>query len=620
MKITLVSTSNKIQKIQLQITNPLDPLVLYILDLSEVEFVNVKKEQSLLIDFQNFPAFLLKMLDLCTNDKMQNFVCILHKININDALLIVQERTQFRELNHLILNVHQANDSVLKKFLGSLSVKYKKLYEDTYAELEKTSENCDLLVKQNVNLKEEVQKGLLDKQTALDNVINEKNKEINQVKEKCFIEQKDKVDEMEKSKNKKISELENKILQLQEGFDNVMKEKQNLEDYKMKLEMSHKDLEGKHAISNTELTVYKEDIAGLRHENSNLNQKCFQQEKEITELRMKNDNLLKQNEEKEKGIQNLNQLVETLTKQRESNEDTLKSLKATNNKLEDKLHTSINEINKGNELIKKLESEIKSQKSKVKSQKQTLSTQDQLVNQKQILLDEQIRTVNDLKREIETRDREINGLKNQISNLSLKLNDSEKIIEDNKQMFVYLNKKMNDNMTSPFKSRMTGFGSSDPMQSSQTSYSRQTGGIMNNNFSTNYNNFGQNTNYQNPVPGYTTDHFASSDMNIQNNMQSSQGGLSNNSSGMMIMPETNFCNYKPGSKLGMTIDKYANTANTSGGNLLNHKYGMMNSTISAGNDLSSGSVGLKGDGGITYNLEEEFPRQMNPAQMMMNQK
>ena len=94
--------------------------------------------------------------------------------------------------------------------------------------------------------------------------------------------------------------MENKIKELQNNIENLSKTKIELEDYKMKLEINQKDLEGKHAISNTELNVYKNDIQKLREDNSNLNQQCFKQEKEITELQFKNQNYLNEIEEKKK--------------------------------------------------------------------------------------------------------------------------------------------------------------------------------------------------------------------------------------------------------------------------------------------------------------------------------
>ena len=338
--------------------------------------------------------------------------------------------------------------------------------------------------------------------------------------------------------------------------------------------------------------MYKGDIVHLREENSSLNQKCYQQEKELTEYKLKYENLLKQLEEKDKGGNNLSQLVETLTKQRESNEDTIKSLKAQNSKIEDKLQQGINEINKGNEIIQKLQNEIKTLRSKNKTIKQALTSQEQLTNQKQSLLDDQIRSINELKRDNETKQREISGLNNEISSLKLKLSDNEKIIEDNKQMLMYLNKKVNDSMSKPFRSVV-----SEPMmQTSQSSFTRA------NNF-----NFNPDTNYQNNFKYTNNDYeqFSNSGMNQQNQLQSS-----NNSSGLIIMPETNFCGYKPSTKMAGTIDKYcANTANSSlNGNLLNHKYGMMSSTISNDREIMRNS---------NSNFEEEFPRQMTQPQSMI---
>ena len=611
MQICVISTASKTQKFQIEITTPTDPLVLYTLDMSEVEYHKLKNEQGLLIDFQNFTPFLINMLDTCLKD--ENFVCVLHKKNVNEALFVIQERTKFKEINHLILNVVQANDLEVKKYLGAVMNEFKRKFEETSNSLKELTAHFEELDKENINLKEKIQKDILDKQTAIDNVINEKNKEINILKEKSFQDTKAQIDNVEKAKNQKINELEKKIENLQNSYDLLNKDKIALDDYKMKLEIEHKDLESKHAISSTELNVYKGDIVHLREENSSLNQKCFLQEKELTEYKLKCENLLKQLEEKDKGGNNLSQLVETLTKQRESNEDTIKSLKAQNSKIEDKLQQGINEINKGNEIIQKLQNEIKTLRSKNKTIKQALTSQEQLTNQKQSLLDDQIRALNELKRDNEIKQREIAGLNNEISSLKLKLSDNEKIIEDNKQMLMYLNKKVNDSMSKPFRSVV-----SDPMmQTSQSSYTRTNNFATNNNFSSTYNNFNPDTNYQNNfkytatnINDYMNEQFSNSGINQQNQMQSS-----NNSSGLIIMPETNFCGYKPSAKMAGTIDKYcANTANSSlNGNLLNHKYGMMSSTIS--NDRTPSDI-MK-NSNSNNNFEEEFPRQMTQPQSMI---
>ena len=575
MTISIISSVIGKQSVSIHITNPSDPLLLFYVDLSELEFHKLKSEQCLLFDFQNFVSFLTNMLDMCIND--ENFVCILHKKNINEGVLVIQERTKFKENNHLILNVTQANDTKLKNYLGALSNEFKAKFEDTLAKLEQSNKMCESLNQENLQMKEEMQKMQIEKQNEINSLLNSKNNEINQLKEKCFADTKKQLDSLEQTKNVKINELECKIENFQKLYENLSKDKQALEEYKTKLEMNFKDIESKHNITMTELNVYKEDILHLRQENSALNQKCFQQEKELTELKLRNENFSSQTSEKEKGISNLNQLVETLTKQKESYEDSIKSLKAKNAKLESKLQEGIGEINKGNEIIEKLTNDIKRLKSKAKTLKQALESQEQLTNQKQIVLDEQIRNVNDLKRTIETKDREIAGLQNQVTSYSIKLTDNEKIIEDNKQMLMYFNKKVNDSMSRPFKSLIT----SPPMNYS-SSFQRPP---------TNTYNYSSDVKISNQPPQYPQTYSDMNQNQIHENVKTS-GNMSNSSSGMFIMPETNFCNYKK-----TNFDKYMNENNSN--TVLGQKYSQ---------------TSLNNQSGEQY--EEEFPRQITEPEAL----
>lgn len=170
---TSTSSSNK-QTFTLNITDNTDPLFLYLMEISETEFHSIKQEQSLLIEFQQFPTKFYEMLELSTmnsnshNSKFEdvninfnksiasNYVCILHHTNPTDALLIVQEITQFRQLNHLILRIKAANDLLLKKYLSGLAKDFKAKYENLLkdnSELAENYENCNNNLK---NIKDEL--------------------------------------------------------------------------------------------------------------------------------------------------------------------------------------------------------------------------------------------------------------------------------------------------------------------------------------------------------------------------------------------------------------------------------------------------------------------------------
>ena len=639
MKISIIKLFEKQPHLIIQVTNPNDPLFLYSLDLSEIEYQQLKTEQSLLVDFQNFPDFITKMFFYCKNDKDDIYTCVLTLGGIGEnnfssggaGVLSVEEKTQYRKLNHLILKLQAANDITLKKYLSDVSKEYKEKFENLSQKYADLNQNYELMQKENGNLKENLQKIEYEHKTSLDNLINEKNKEINSIKENNFKETKKQLEAMESDKNKTITDLENRISQLQGILDDATKNKTQLEEHKLKLEINQKDLEGKFAISNTELNVYKTEITNLRQENADLNKKCLNYEKNLTEYNFKNESILKQLEEKNKSLENMKQLIDSLNKQRDSNEDTIKSLKASNSKLENKLQLSIKEINKGNDIIQRLQNDIKNQKSKIKSSKNELNTQEQLINQKQILLDEQNKTIKDLKRDNEAKEQEIIGLKNQINNYNNKLNENEKLIEENKQMILYLNKNLNENSKNPFKSRFNNY----------TSLNNGSFGLGNNNLNTmnvksnhletntnlninNLNTFNNNNNEQEQNFGI---HSQLSNKQMGNNYL--QNSLSSNASGM-IMPETNFTGYKFNDKIGGSIgNKYLNNTNNaglglgSGGSLLAHKYGTSTNSMSIHNNENNvnENFGMSAkNADFNKNLEEEYPRTLAQPQSQIIRK
>ena len=68
--------------------------------------------------------------------------------------------------------------------MTSQTLREARKYEETSNSLSELRAHYEEIDKENSHLKEQKQKDILDKQTAINNVINEKNKEINSIKEK----------------------------------------------------------------------------------------------------------------------------------------------------------------------------------------------------------------------------------------------------------------------------------------------------------------------------------------------------------------------------------------------------------------------------------------------------
>ena len=96
-----------------------DPFLLLSLELKEKEYQQFKDEQSLLVDFQNFFDFVLKMLNFCKNDKNGIFSCLL-SIEDKLAVLSIEEKTQYRKFNHLILKFKEESDINLKNHFNQI--------------------------------------------------------------------------------------------------------------------------------------------------------------------------------------------------------------------------------------------------------------------------------------------------------------------------------------------------------------------------------------------------------------------------------------------------------------------------------------------------------------------
>ena len=623
------------QQIVINITDPQDPLFLLILEIGEGEFHYLKQELSLLIEFQHFPQKFFEMLELCSinssnnnfnNDILMNksmvqsnYVAILHQSSsTNEALLIVQEITQFRQLNHLILRFKPASDLNLKKYLGNLVKDFKCKSENLQKDNTRLNENLESCYKDLKIFKDEVGSIKNYHNSEIENMKIEHMKEVNELKRTNFEEGRAKMDQKENEKQNLVTEYESKIEDLIQKINNLTTDKISLENHKIKLEASERDLIGKNSIINSELRVYKEEVDNLRSTTTNLNQTSFSQEKFLTELKIKNELLHGQLEEKEKNIVNLSQLVDNLNKQKADMEESYKSVKNTNNKLEDKLQASIAEINKGNEIIQKLQGDLKAFKDKVKVKQQAIKAQEQLITQKQISYEDLIKNINELKREVEKREEEVKSGKVTMDLYKSKIEEGEKKLEENSNVISYLNQRLNESYM-PFKTMAksdvnmgatfsSGFNNNNlgnnlgnninsnvPLSSVRNFRDREETYNLDKDKNPDFQNTGSsfgkqpyfnsmafqsqgsfNYNFSNPGANNVVtanNNSVSMGNGIGNNLANNIQG--NNLGNGLILPETNFTNY---SKNITSIGNFGNLAgnkfsNTIGGNIGNNMTG-----------------------------------------------
>ena len=597
LKISVNQYLDKQSKLLFEITSPNDPLFLYTLELSEIEYPKFKSEQSLLVDFKKFPDFVLKMLTFCKNDKEDKYTCILNlsngeqnNINLGSAgVLIIEEITEYRKMGLLTLKLQKANDINLKKYLSNMTKDYKEKYESLLLKFNELKKDLEICQKEKKDLSEDIKKNELNHKIIVDSLKDENNKIINEIKENNLKENISKIETLNNESKYKINDLENKIIELQNSLEEMTKKKAELEEKKMKLEYDYKDLDSKLIKSNTEVNIYKTEISNLKYENSELNKKCLNDEKQLNQFTFKIESLEKQIDEKNKSIENMKQLIDTLNKQRDSSEDKIKSLKANNTKLENKLQLSIKEISKANDIIQKLESEFKNLKNMLKSSKIELNSKNQEINQNKELLDEQNNKIVEITKEKENKDKEIHKLKNEINEFNSKINDYQKLIEENKEMILYLNKSINENINNPFRARynFSAINYYNNLKNSDTFNLGADDNIIENNENIKANiNIINNTDKDSiEINNYSKEKKIGNNNNTESNYQ---GNNFNNSfesnKEEMIFPKTNYSGYqfRDRNKTYNNMNRANNLqlGYENKGSLLAHRYG---NTFNEGN-------------------------------------
>ena len=382
--------------ISIQIIDNNDPLFFYCLNIDEIEYQKLKKDQSLFIEFKNFSDFIFKMLNNCLKE---NFKCFINIMNNEEVYIKIEEQTQFRRLNHLTLKLNPLNNSELKIHLGKILNEYKEKYDKLLKQNKEIMTNIDILKNENHSLEANYEKLKNEKKEEIEKIVNEKNNDIeilneNNLKQKKIIEK-------YSNENNILKEEINKI---KINLDDLNNNKSKLNDENLNLQKSYKELEKNYNNIQIELEEKTKNILELKGINDELNEEIYNYKKQKEELENKNKDI---ESEKEK-CENIN-----------------KSLKLINIKFENKLKMSIKEINKANDIIEKFQNEIKAQKAKIRTLKNEINTKTKILNEKQNIIDNLENNINELNKNKEEKKENIILSKRDFENPELKIKEED---------------------------------------------------------------------------------------------------------------------------------------------------------------------------------------------------
>ncbi|XP_066922532.1 spindle assembly abnormal protein 6 homolog [Clytia hemisphaerica] len=448
-----INSSNHRKELYVRLTNPNDLLFLHSMTLGEEDFLNLKKQQGLLVDFAAFPQKFIELLELCINEQTNNVPRFLLNLTTNSSLnnsstFDVVETNPFKHLVHLSLKFLPGNDEEIKRYLASCL---------------KTLQEENTTVRQNLSSTENE---LSNRLSCTQQLLNEKTKELDQLRG----ESEQRINNATSSLQRDLNEAQLKFEQCQrrneEQFENERKNNDSrynkmmsdleqklrttqasnkeLVDQKYRFEGLIRDLKSRLQNLEEEKEVTNKDLSKLRRQNTNLDTDRHERDKTLNHLRTRVAVLEQELKDKQQVILRTNELMENSSENKRRMEFDLEAKQNTIMKLEQTIKSVSAEVIKGNEIIQKLQTEMRSLKQRVKMMNIVTTKQEKLIEEKDILLKENEEKISSLKQLEDQHQEEAKKLKQSMEELSLKLNESQETLKNNENVISWLNKQLNE--------------------------------------------------------------------------------------------------------------------------------------------------------------------------------
>ncbi|KAJ0402844.1 hypothetical protein ATCC90586_004531 [Pythium insidiosum] len=484
------SQKERVFRVEITDDDGVDPYFLYLWSVSEEEFHELKQQQRLLVDFQTFPSNLIELLQCCLKDSKAlsqrsdddqpaqsdatasaessdpatredehgepsvldspprmtkqatsrsqgpTPLSYLAVLNTRDAhgnsVFSIVETNPFKYLTHLSLQFAPGDDAAIKAYLAARLAQVNSEKRALSSSLSHTTTSLRVTKEREQSLEKRLDQ--LEQQSESE-LAREKMRfadELNTQRVSAAKQLKDREDELNHKIDALTLKYEKELTGLRQRVEESDQLVQSLSKTKYQQELQIEQL----TTQVNELTSGTGSLSGelqnLRQQNKTLDQRVFEQEKSINQLEMKVVALNQQLTDKEEVIAKTTELLQSAQHHKQEIEESLKMYRDNHARLQQKLEMSVAEINKGNDIIERIQSENRTLKAKMKMKGKILKQQEQLIDEKQIQREEALLELKSSRED------------DRIKELSQKLEESSKLLASNQQVISWLNKEINE--------------------------------------------------------------------------------------------------------------------------------------------------------------------------------
>ncbi|CAB3261409.1 unnamed protein product [Arctia plantaginis] len=418
-----------------------DPTFLCVLIINRIDYEDLKKQQGLLVDFENFPSQLIRLLQQCASN---NMFLIMQQTNPMQYYFEVIEHNEFKRLVHLSLKTGPATDTDIKKHMADTIMNLKR----TLASVKSTAVSTETI--------------LNDKCMNLERKIHDYNHNITRMEEeklKLEIEYKESLKQerdklmQEKQQWQQNAEhtMKNQIASYQDSLNR--KEAQvneiNLLCKQLKENINHLEsqLSDKIQCQNVlEKEVQKShiEVATLKAKNASLERDYMEKDKLYNQTNAKCVYLEKTIKDNADTIKDLNSSIQILKKEKQSLEERLALSESLVNKNNDALHSTSEQLLKANQIISKQSSDLIDMKEKLLCRTAIALEQEKVIERNTNDMEELKKQIVNTEESMDKLQKELDDLREKYEANEKALRERDETIKNNNMVIQWLHKKMDN--------------------------------------------------------------------------------------------------------------------------------------------------------------------------------
>ncbi|CAM9571687.1 unnamed protein product, partial [Hapterophycus canaliculatus] len=444
----------------------------------EDDYHQLKHDQCLRVDFTSFPRKFIELLESCRASSGGNFnpgardgagpvdergvpmrtdalqfaepgqPSFLARLEttVSGGLSVfsVVETNPFKELTHLSLKFRAGNDAAIKTYLAARLRQLKAEVSLTASNLEETRASLAQESAARSRLDSEVSALRLDRERDLRDLRAAHSAELTTARE-------DGIRRAEEAAAAASSEMgalrrkaEEDVAEISRRLRQSEQRREELTDLKFAHEAELRELRGRNEAGEAGRKAASHDAKAMREANRALEARAFEAEREAERLRMQGAALAQQVADAKEMVEKSQALQAASGASVSRLEETQEAYKGSVVALQERLEASVQEINRGNTIIQKLQGQYRALRSKAKLKSEVIKQQERLLSEHEVSLSAGESKLKAAAAELRAAEASREGLQRQLAASEARLEESARLLASNQQVIKWLNKELND--------------------------------------------------------------------------------------------------------------------------------------------------------------------------------